>query len=132
MFDLPPPDTMNLRLASLAASDYTLPVRGLIALWMTEGGRVGMKNVNTNKTIDHAPMQINTVWANKLHNDFGISSELLTSDFCWSIKSAAYILRYEINLAKGDFWEGVGHYHSRTPKHKYRYINRVYQNSLKF
>ncbi|WP_241136773.1 lytic transglycosylase domain-containing protein [Achromobacter insuavis] len=115
-----------------AAADYSLPLRGLIALWLTEGGRVGTVSKNTNKTSDFGPMQVNTVWARRLARDFGVTEEHLTNDFCMSIRAGAYILRYEINMAGGDFWEGVGHYHSRTPKFKYPYIQRVYQNSLKF
>ncbi len=115
-----------------AAQDYSLPPRGLIALWLTEGGRVGMSNTNKNGTVDYGPMQINTVWLKRLAKDFGVTAELLTNDFCFSVRAGAYILRYEINQADGSFWDGVGHYHSRTPQFKYKYIDRVYKNSLKF
>lgn len=115
-----------------AARDYSLPVRGLLAVWLTEGGKPGTVSKNTNGTVDYGPMQINTVWAKKLEKDFGVTPEMLTDDFCMSIRAGAYILRYEINLAGGDFWDGVGHYHSRTPHHKRRYIKQVYRNSQKF
>ncbi len=115
-----------------AAIDYSLPLRGLIAVWLTEGGRVGTESKNTNGTTDHGPMQINTVWVHRLQSQFGVTKQMLTNDFCWSVRAGAYILRYEINLAGGSFWDGIGHYHSRTPKYKYPYINRVYKNSLKF
>lgn len=115
-----------------AAHEYSLPVRGLVSIWLTEGGRIGTESRNTNGTTDHGPFQINTVWVNKLSAEFGVTQEMLTSDFCMSARAAAYILRYEINQANGSFWDGVGHYHSRTPKHKYRYISKVYQNSLTF
>lgn len=115
-----------------AAQDYSLPVRGLLAVWLTEGGVPGTISQNRNGTADYGPMQINTIWANKLEEDFGITKEMLTDDFCMSIRAGAYILRYEINLAGGSFWDGVGHYHSRTPHHKNRYINTVYRNSQRF
>lgn len=115
-----------------AAIDYSLPLRGLIAVWLTEGGRTGTESRNTNGTTDYGPMQINTVWVNRLQSLFGVTRQMLTNDFCWSVRAGAYILRYEINLAGGSFWDGVGHYHSRTPQYKYAYINRVYKNSLKF
>jgi len=115
-----------------AAQDYSLPLRGLLAVLMTEGGSVGLRRQNSNGSSDHGPMQVNTVWAEKLERDFGITDEHLTNDFCTSIRAGAYILRYEINAAGGSFWEGIGHYHSRTPALKQRYINRVYSNSLKF
>lgn len=115
-----------------AARDYSLPVRGLLAVWLTEGGKPGTVSKNTNGTVDYGPMQINTVWAKRLEKDFGVTPEMLTEDFCMSIRAGAYILRYEINQAGGDFWDGVGHYHSRTPHHKHRYIKQVYHNSQKF
>lgn len=115
-----------------AAVDYSLPLRGLIAVWLTEGGKVGTESKNKNGTIDYGPMQINTVWARRLQADFGVTQQMITNDFCWSIRAGAYILRYEINQADGRFWDGVGHYHSRTPKYKVRYIKRVYKNSLRF
>lgn len=115
-----------------AANDYTLPLRGLLAVWMTEGGRPGTVSRNTNGTADYGPMQINTVWARRLESQFGVTRQMITDDFCWSVRAGAYILRYEINQAGGSFWDGVGHYHSRTPRYKYEYIQRVYLNSLKF
>ncbi|WVK06435.1 lytic transglycosylase domain-containing protein (plasmid) [Xanthomonas campestris pv. olitorii] len=115
-----------------AANDYTLPVRGLLAVWLTEGGRIGTVSRNKNGTADYGPMQINTVWAQRLESQFGVTRQMITDDFCWSVRAGAYILRYEINQAGGSFWDGVGHYHSRTPQFKYQYIERVYRNSLKF
>ncbi|ENV52079.1 lytic transglycosylase domain-containing protein [Acinetobacter junii] len=115
-----------------ASDRYSVPLRALIAVWLTEGGTIGRTSQNTNKTEDHGPMQINTVWIKRLNKDFGITREMITNDFCWNVMSAAYILRYEINLAGGSIWDGIGHYHSRTPKYKYPYIQRVYKNSLRF
>lgn len=115
-----------------AAAVYSLPPRVLIAVWLTEGGKPGTESRNKNGTKDYGPMQINTAWVRRLEADFGVTQQMLTHDFCWSVRASAYILRYEINQAGGSFWDGVGHYHSRTPFHKYRYIDRVYKNSLKF
>ncbi|WP_321959331.1 lytic transglycosylase domain-containing protein [Burkholderia cenocepacia] len=115
-----------------AANDYTLPVRGLLAVWLTEGGRAGTVSKNTNGTSDYGPMQINTVWAKRLESQFGVTRQMITDDFCWSVRAGAYILRYEINQAGGSFWDGVGHYHSRSPQYKFPYIERVYRNSMKF
>ncbi|MRU28317.1 lytic transglycosylase domain-containing protein [Xylella fastidiosa] len=115
-----------------AANDYTLPVRGLLSVWLTEGGHLGTVSKNTNGTADYGPMQINTVWATRLETQFGVTRHMITDDFCWSVRAGAYILRYEINHAGGSFWDGVGHYHSHTPQYKYEYIKRVYRNSMKF
>lgn len=133
MLDLPPEPPTNIPSCVVqAARDYSIPLRGLLAVWLTEGGRVGLASKNTNGTFDYGPMQINTVWAKELKKKFNIEERQLKNDFCISMKAAAYILRYEINRAGGSFWDGVGHYHSQTPKYKYKYINRVYKKSLKF
>lgn len=113
-----------------AAKDYAIPVRGMLAVMRTEGGRIGTVRPNENGTADHGPFQINTVWTRRLAQQFGVTQQMLTQDFCWSARAGAFILRYEINQAGGSFWEGVGHYHSRTPHLKQRYISRVYRNSL--
>jgi hypothetical protein len=113
-----------------AASDYAIPVRAMLAVLRTEGGRSGTVSTNKNGTSDHGPFQINTIWAKRLTAQFGVTAHMLTHDFCWSARAGAYILRYEINLAGGSFWDGVGHYHSRTPTLKQRYITAVYRNSL--
>jgi hypothetical protein len=115
-----------------AASEYSLPLRGLLAILLTEGGMPGTLSKNANGTIDHGPFQINTGWARRLEREFGVTASMLTHDFCWSARAAAYIVRYEINLANGSFWDGIGHYHSRTQKFKEAYIQRVYKNSLRF
>ena len=115
-----------------AARDYSLPLRALLSVHLTEGGRPGTLSKNKNGSVDHGPFQINTLWARRLAREFGITATTLTNDLCWSARAGAYILRYEINQASGDFWEGVGHYHSHTKKFKQAYIAAVYRNSLKF
>jgi hypothetical protein len=116
----------------VAARDYSLPLRGLLSVQLTEGGRLGTLSKNSNGSVDHGPFQINTIWAQRLVREFGITPAMLTNDLCWSARAAAYILRYQINQAGGDFWEGVGHYHSYTKKYKEAYIAAVYRNSLRF
>ncbi len=71
----PPPDVaQDLVPACMvqAARDYSLPLRGLIAVWLTESGSgEPLKSVNKNGTVDHGPFQINTVWANRLQSELG-------------------------------------------------------------
>jgi len=40
-------------------------------------------------------------------------------------------LRRDLDEAHGDFWEGVGYYHSHTPEHKTRYLQHVLQQVLR-
>jgi hypothetical protein len=127
---LPPPSVPACVMQ--AAADYTLPPRALLAVWVTEGGKPGTVSRNRNGTADHGPFQINSTWVNRLSAQYGVTADILIHDLCWSARAAAYILRYEINAAGGSFWDGIGHYHSRTPALKRGYIARVYRNSWRF
>ncbi|MBA5690543.1 lytic transglycosylase domain-containing protein [Rugamonas apoptosis] len=115
-----------------AAADYSIPLRALIAIRMTEGGQTGTVSYNKNKTADYGPFQINTQWIRQFKRQYGITADQLTNDMCMSARAAAYILRFEINAAGGDFWSGIGHYHSHTAAPKAAYQAAVYRNSLKF
>lgn len=118
------PDCMNE-----ASQRYQLPVRVLVAIQKTEGGKLGQRVKNKNGTYDHGPFQINTVWMQRF-SKFGYTPDILTNNFCASAYASAYIIRYEINNAGGDFWKGVGNYHSKTPVHHNKYVQTVYNNSL--
>lgn len=111
-----------------AAKRYEIPLPAMLGVLRTEGGKAGQRVKNTNGTDDHGPFQINTIWVQELEA-FGYTSEILTNNYCASAMAAAYIMRYEINLADGDFWKGIGNYHSRTPRHHNRYVKKVYENS---
>ena len=71
---------------------YSLPPRGLIALWLTEWGRQGTQSKNKNGTIDHGLLQINTVWLKRLTKIFGLTANMLTHYFCFSVRAGYYIL----------------------------------------
>lgn len=115
-----------------AATDYSIPLRGFLSVMLQEGGRVGQQVRNTDGTYDHGPMQINTRWVRVLTEKFNLNESQITNDFCMNIRAGAYILRYYINEADGNFWEGVGYYHSHTPHLKTGYISEVYKKSLSF
>ena len=117
-----------------AAQEYSLPTRLVLAIYLTEGGKLGMKKPNSNGTIDHGPFQINTVWLTDFQSkfDFDISPEDMVDDFCLSARAASFIIRYHINAVNGDFWRGVGNYHSKTPSLNKAYSQRVYANSTRF
>lgn len=68
-------------------------------------------------------MQINTIHLERFAKH-GISEDLLKRDECVSIFAGAHILQTEVKAA-GDFWQGVGRYHSRTPSLRDGYIAKV-------
>jgi hypothetical protein len=114
-----------------AAADFQIPPSVLYAIRKAEGGTIGKSNPNTNGTRDYGPMQINTVWVNKLNRSEGVTADAIASSPCIAIRSAAYVLRYEINQV-GDFWSGVGNYHSKTLHRNVSYRTRVYQYAVQF
>lgn len=103
----------------------------LTAIAVVEGGKPGLVSVNKNGTHDLGVMQINTgAWLKTISNTFfnGDNNQAyirLKNDGCFNIAVGAWILSYSIRNENGDIWEGVGRYHSRTPKYKYRYIRKV-------
>jgi hypothetical protein len=86
---------------------------------------------NSNGTKDYGVTQINTVWMSYFQRNFGITSSQFTDNACLAVNGSAYIIRYEIN-ASGNFWKGVGNYHSRTPGEHDRYVTRVAQEAQRF
>ena len=124
--DLPPiPPVEQVQCYLHVAATYRLPASLLPAIAQIEGGKVGQSSTNKNRTQDHGPMQINDIWVEKL-KPYGVTTNLVRDNFCASVKVAGYILRHEIDLAGGDFWKGVGHYHSRTPSRHVWYVQKVF------
>jgi hypothetical protein len=103
-----------------AAQRYAIPLAVFRAVVDTEGGRDGLKKRNQNGSFDLGRAQINTIHLPELAK-YGVSETQLIRDACVNLHVAAYRLRFEINRA-GDFWRGVGNYHSRTPA-----LNAAYQ-----
>jgi hypothetical protein len=93
--------------------------------------RPGLVHSNTNGTEDYGATQINTVWINYFRHNFGVTASQIENDACLAVNGSAYIIRYEIN-ASGDFWTGVGRYHSHTPSEHDRYVHQVAEQAQKF
>ena len=128
---LPPPDVIQPnrvvmeQCVGLAAQRYQLPAQIIQAIALTEGGASGYYRKNTNNTLDLGIMQINSSNIRALQKEFpGITAYTITLSPCTNILVGAYWLKHKIKSA-GNFWKGVGWYHSATPKYKYRYLKRV-------
>ena len=78
---------------------------------------------------DLGPMQINTIHLPDFARVFGVPSgqmaSLLANDGCFNIEVGAYLLRMRTNEAAGDFWRGIGRYHSKTPANAATYMLTV-------
>lgn len=95
-----------------AATSYYVPAALIIAVLSTEGGKVGDAIPNTNGTLDYGPMQINSIWLKKIQ-PYGYTREQIQYDPCVNVTVGAWILSQAIANG-GNFWQGVGDYHSHT------------------
>ena len=117
-----------------AEQKYAVPSCILRAVHETESSGAlspGLVRANRNGTKDYGVTQINTVWTNYFQRNFGISATQFADNACLAVNGAAYIIRYEIN-ASGDFWTGVGNYHSRTTGEHDRYVRKVAVEAERF
>ena len=118
-----------------AAAAHRVPPAVLVILLHVEGGQLGRVSGNTNATVDIGPMQVNEIWLPDLARHWRTSVPqaflALRDDFCFNVEAGAWILRRGLDDARGDFWEGVGYYHSRTPGHKANYLRKVLLQALR-
>ena len=118
-----------------AAKVYRLPPAVLVILLNVERGLLGHVSSNTNGTVDIGPIQVNQIWLPELaahwHATIADAYSALRDNFCANVEAGAWILRRGLDEARGDFWEGVGYYHSHTPEHKARYLRDVLRQVLR-
>lgn len=115
-----------------AADRQQLEPWRVLAVMQSEGGRVGQFRANTNGSYDLGPMQVNTVHLPELSRLYQVPAatiaQLLAYDGCFNVSVGAYLLRKRTNEAAGDFWYGIGGYHSKTPSKSKQYILRVHDH----
>jgi len=106
-----------------AALTYNVPAKLILSILAVEGGQVGTASPNKNGTYDYGPMQINTLWLDKIKR-YGYSKEQIQYDPCANVMVGAWILSQNI-ADSTDLWRGIGGYHSYNPA-----LNRQYQNKV--
>ena len=118
-----------------AAAAYHEPPAALLILLNVEGGRLGAVSHNTNGTVDIGPMQDNQIWIPQVAAHWGASQQAtvfaLRDNFCANLEAGAWILRQGLDEARGDFWQGVGYYHSHDPGYKRAYLQAVLAQALR-
>jgi hypothetical protein len=118
-----------------AADVYRLPPAVLVILLNVEGGSLGHVSQNTNATVDIGPMQVNQIWIPQVaahwHATEAATFHALRDDFCANVEAGSWILRQGLDEARGDFWQGVGYYHSHDPQHKATYLQAVLKQVLR-
>lgn len=118
-------DGVPIECINQAAVTYYVPAKVIVSVLAVEGGKVGMAKRNTNGTFDYGPMQINTVWLNKIR-PYGYTLEQIQNDPCANVMVGTWILSREIAYS-GNFWWGVGSYHSATVP-----LNQAYQTKVAY
>jgi hypothetical protein len=118
-----------------AADIYRLPPAILVVLLNVEGGALGHVSRNTNATVDIGPMQVNQIWVPQVAAHWSATEAAtflaLRDNFCANVEAGAWILRQGLDEAQGDFWRGVGYYHSRDPQYKAIYLQSVLKQVLR-
>ncbi len=113
----------------VAARVNGVPPAVLLMLLQVEGGRLGEVSGNRNGTVDIGPFQVNEIWLPAVAQHWGMTVEdafpILRDNFCGNADAAAWVLRGALADAHGDFWEGVGRYHSARSDLKAAYLRRV-------
>jgi hypothetical protein len=132
--DAPTPATIEACIYA-AASVYHEPPAVLVILLNVEGGTLGAVSHNTNGTVDIGPMQVNQLWIPQLdahwQADPQTTYEALRDNFCANVEAGAWILRQGLDKAHGDFWGGVGYYHSYDPIYQNTYLRSVLAQVLR-
>lgn len=118
-----------------AAAAHRVPPAVLVILLNVEGGQLGRVSGNTNATVDIGPMQVNEIWLPDLARHWRTSVPqafaVLRDDLCFNVEGGAWILRRGLDEARGDFWEGMGTYHSHDPGHKATYLRKMLVQALR-
>lgn len=122
---LPPSDVMAACMDA-AAKAHRLPPQLLYLILRVEDGRLGRVTPNVSAPPDIGPSQVNGIWVKRAAERWGTTPEraflALRDNFCANLEMAAYIARRALDDGTGDFWERFAGYHSRTPKHRDRYL----------
>jgi hypothetical protein len=132
--DAPTPATIEACIYA-AASVYHEPPAVLLILLNVEGGTLGSVSHNSNGTVDIGPMQVNQLWIPQLDAHWRADPRTTYAaprdNFCANVEAGAWILRQGLDKAHGDFWGGVGYYHSYDPVQQNTYLRRVLAQALR-
>jgi hypothetical protein len=124
-----------VRCIESAAAVHRVPPAVVVILLSVEGGTLGHVSQNTNGTVDIGPMQVNTIWVSVVAKHWRATPvetyAALRDNFCANVEAGTWILRQAMDQAHGDFWDGVGFYHSHDPGYKADYLRKVLRQALR-
>ncbi|USD59096.1 lytic transglycosylase domain-containing protein [Vibrio sp. SCSIO 43140] len=108
------------------SQDKKVPRIFLNLLVVGEGGKMGTKKQNTNKSWDLGPAQINTIHAEYIEKNYPEKNWVdVATDPELNISISADIFKDCLRYAKGNIWEAVGCYNSKTINIKTNYLYHI-------
>ena len=114
---------------NMAAVRYHVPATLITSIIKTEAGKNGISVKNKNGTYDLGVMQINSSWLKQLEAS-GVTAKAVQYDPCVNVTIGTWILAQ--GIANGEGWQGVGNYHSYTPKHNQVYREKVRNTYIQY
>ncbi|OCG28980.1 hypothetical protein A9G45_01420 [Gilliamella sp. HK2] len=125
-YNLPPTAQAQVVCAIAAATRYSVPVNIFLAVVEKENGKPGQYVKNKNGTYDIGPLQFNTSYIKTL-SKYGITYKSVEGHHgsCYPYHLAAWRIKQHINNDKGDIYQKVSNYHSKTAK-----FNAIYRADL--
>lgn len=129
LLDLPQPTAPSSHVIEKCiqfnSDHFGVPKLAIQAILDVEGGKVCTVSKNKNGSYDLGLMQINTINLNQIKESY---SDITPADIackpCLNITIGTWLLSQRINETN-DVWKGIGHYHSRTPKYRDRYLKKI-------
>ena len=80
-------------------------------------------------------MQVNQIWLPQIAAHWSTTPSRaylgLRDSFCANVEAGTWILRQGLDEAHGNFWDGVGYYHSHDPEHQQIFLRAVLQQLLR-
>ena len=117
------PETVKNECLTDAARSFGIDRDLVFTLFDNEGGKIGSFVLNTNGTWDIGPMQINSSNLAEVKSHFpAITWRELAYDACASFWVGTWWLHRKIIDRKGNVFEGIADYNSKTPRVRANYI----------
>lgn len=129
LLDLPqptePPSHVVEQCIQFNSSHFGVPELAIRAILDVEGGKMCTVSKNTNGSYDLGLMQINTINLSYIQEEYPrVTASDIACKPCLNITIGTWILSKRISETQ-DIWKGIGHYHSRTPKFRDRYLKKI-------
>lgn len=106
------------------AKRFDLSEAILKAMLKVEAASIGELRVNQDGSYNIGPMQVNSSWLQKFDNYISLND--LIYNGCTNLQVGAWVLKYQVNKAGNDLWQGVRNYHNIAQDLAISYQKQVY------